>query len=149
MIIKNKGKFKTKVVGFISEKIAKENKIEEYVNKEIIQSTRLDIHTNKHANNFFSIDSYHNTLSNVDKIIEEPYYVEYDSNKQSLKYYGKVDQYVCVVVKMQNKRELYVSTFYPQSKEKIDKLNEELKQAIKEERYEDAAKLRDEIKKLC
>lgn len=31
---------------------------------------------------------------------------------------------------------------------KIDKLNIELKQAIKEERYEDAAKIRDEIKKL-
>ena len=32
--------------------------------------------------------------------------------------------------------------------DKIHKLNEELKQAIKEERYEDAAKIRDEIKKL-
>ena len=30
---------------------------------------------------------------------------------------------------------------------KIEKLNEELKQAIREERYEDAAKIRDEIKK--
>lgn len=33
-------------------------------------------------------------------------------------------------------------------KSKIEKLQEELKNAIKEERYEDAAKLRDEIKKL-
>ena len=31
---------------------------------------------------------------------------------------------------------------------KIDELKEDLKQAIKEERYEDAAKLRDEIKKI-
>ena len=31
---------------------------------------------------------------------------------------------------------------------KLQKLNKELKQAIKEERYEDAAKIRDEIKKL-
>ena len=31
---------------------------------------------------------------------------------------------------------------------KIDKLKADLKQAIKEEKYEDAAKLRDEIKKL-
>lgn len=31
---------------------------------------------------------------------------------------------------------------------KIDKLNKDLKKAIKEERYEDAAKIRDEIKKL-
>lgn len=32
---------------------------------------------------------------------------------------------------------------------KIEKLNAELKQAIKEERYEDAAKIRDEIKKMA
>ena len=31
---------------------------------------------------------------------------------------------------------------------KVDELKEELKQAIKEERYEEAAKLRDEIKNL-
>lgn len=30
----------------------------------------------------------------------------------------------------------------------VDKLQEDLKKAIKEERYEDAAKIRDEIKKL-
>lgn len=32
--------------------------------------------------------------------------------------------------------------------EKIDKLNKELKQAIKDERYEDAAKIRDQIKDI-
>ena len=32
---------------------------------------------------------------------------------------------------------------------KLKKLNDDLKQAIKEERYEDAAKIRDEIKWLC
>ncbi len=35
-----------------------------------------------------------------------------------------------------------------EEKNKIEELKEELKQSIKEERYEDAAKLRDEIKKL-
>lgn len=35
-----------------------------------------------------------------------------------------------------------------EKQEKIDKLNEELKQAIAEERYEDAAKIRDELKKI-
>ena len=34
------------------------------------------------------------------------------------------------------------------SENKLDKLKEDLKNAIKEERYEDAAKLRDEIKKM-
>lgn len=121
---KHKKKYKTKIVGYIDEKVAKENNIEEYANKEILQSTKLDIHTNKHADNFFSIDSYHNTLINIDKIIKKPYYVEYDKAKESLKYYGKIDQYVCIIVKIKDKRELYVSTFYPQSKEKIDKLKD-------------------------
>ena len=31
---------------------------------------------------------------------------------------------------------------------KVDKLKEDLKNAIKEERYEDAAKIRDELKKI-
>lgn len=35
-----------------------------------------------------------------------------------------------------------------EKQEKIDKLNKDLQQAIKEERYEDAAKYRDEIKKI-
>lgn len=35
-----------------------------------------------------------------------------------------------------------------EKQEKIDKLNKDLQKAIKEERYEDAAKIRDEIKKI-
>lgn len=112
----------TKIVGYVDKKIAYDNNIIEYAEKDIVQSTKLDIHTNKYAADFFSIDSYHNTLININEIIKNPYYVEYDSKKDSLKYYGKVDQYVCVIVKIKEKKELYISTFYPQSKEKIDKL---------------------------
>ena len=108
----------TKIVGYVDKKIAYDNNIIEYAEKDIVQSTKLD----KHAADFFSIDSYHNTLININEIIKNPYYVEYDSKKDSLKYYGKVDQYVCVIVKIKEKKELYISTFYPQSKEKIDKL---------------------------
>ncbi len=110
-----------KIVGTISEDIANSNGIPQYANKDIVQSLKLDIHTNKHANDFFSIDSYHETLINIDKVIKKPYYVEYDEKKNSLKYYGRTNQYVCVVVKL-DKKEIYVSTFYPQNKEKIDKI---------------------------
>ncbi len=115
-----------KIVGTISEAIAESNGIPQYANKDILQSVKLDIHTNKHANDFFSIDSYHSTLINIDKVIEKPYYVEYDSKKNSLKYYGKTDQYVCIIVKL-DKKAIYVSTFYPQSKAKIDKLKKCIK----------------------
>lgn len=40
------------------------------------------------------------------------------------------------------------STKVEEKKSELDKLEEDLKSAIKEERYEDAAKIRDEIKKL-
>ena len=36
----------------------------------------------------------------------------------------------------------------PKEENEIDKKKKELKEAIKEERYEDAAKLRDEIKNI-
>lgn len=120
MTKKNK-KFTAKIVGQISEEIATENNISEFANVEIVQSTKLDIHTNKHASEFFSIDSYYKTLMNINEIINNPYYIEYDEKKQSLKYYGKIEQYVCVVVKL-DKKGPFVSTIYPQGKAKIDKL---------------------------
>ncbi len=58
---------------------------------------------------------------NINEIINNPYYIEYDEKKQSLKYYGKIEQYVCVVVKL-DKKGPFVSTVYPQGKTKIDKL---------------------------
>lgn len=87
---KNKKK-NNKIVGYISDKVSNAFDLKKYINKEITQSTKLDIHTNKHANDFFSIDSYHNTLINIDKILANSYHVEYDSNKKSLKYYGNID----------------------------------------------------------
>ena len=118
---KSKRNYTLKKVGIITKNIANRYNIHEHINKHIVQSSKLDIHTNKHANQFFSIDSYHNTLLNTGKIINHPYYVEYDNKKQALKFYGKVDQYVCIIVKF-NKREDFISTIYPQSKKKIDKM---------------------------
>ena len=111
----------SKIIGYLDENTIERFNIEKVFPKEIVQSNKLDIHTNKHANDFITLDSYHNTLMNIDKIISSPYYVEYDKKRNSLKYYGKVDQYVCVVVRL-DKKEYFVSTFYPLNKKKIDKL---------------------------
>ena len=61
-------------------------------------------------------------MSNIDKVISEPYFIFYDKEKQSLRYYKLLDEYVCVIVKLSNKRHLYVYTVYPVSKDKIQKL---------------------------
>ena len=70
--------FTSKIIGYLDENIRKHFNIEKSSSKEIVQSNKLDIHTNKHANDFITLDSYHNTLMNIDKIISSRYYVEYD-----------------------------------------------------------------------
>ncbi|MCI9178285.1 MAG: hypothetical protein HFJ28_07085 [Clostridia bacterium] len=53
------------------------------------------------------------------------------------------------VTKLEEKVETKKKGCENNKEERVQKLNSELKQAIKEERYEDAAKIRDEIKRLC
>lgn len=86
-----------------------------------MQSLKLIYHVNKHVNDFISVDSFNDTLANVDKVISSPYYVYYDPIKNSLRYYKKIDEYVCVVVNILNDYS-FISTIYPVNKKMIDKL---------------------------
>lgn len=61
----------------------------------------------------------------------------------STKHIGRRSKYV-----KQNETEKVNEEKVQKEESKLDKKKKELKQAIKDERYEDAAKLRDEIKKL-
>ena len=63
----------SKIIGYLDENTIERFNIEKVFPKEIVQSNKLDIHTNKHANDFITLDSYHNTLMNIDKIISSPY----------------------------------------------------------------------------
>ncbi len=117
-------KYKTKEIGKITDSVSKKCDIEQYTNFLIVQSLGLPYHTSKHANDFHTVDNYNQTLSNIEKIIEQPYYVEYDKNRNSIKYYGKIEQYTCIVVNILENH-AYVSTMYPISKKKIDKMKEE------------------------
>lgn len=113
------GKSKTKTIGVIDKKHIKKYNLK-LSNNKIIQSLGLVYHTNKHINDFHSVDSFNNTLQNLNKIVNKPYYIEYDSIKNSLKYYGKLTEYVCVVINITDTVN-FVSTFYPVGKNKIDK----------------------------
>lgn len=117
----SKTKCKTKIVGKINSKFCKDNNITNYSNMKIVQSFGLVKHVQKHINDFTDVNSYNLTMSSLDKIINKPYFVSYDSVKNSIKYYGQVKQYVCIVVNLTN-TEAYISTFYPVNKKTIDKL---------------------------
>ncbi len=67
-------------------------------------------------------------MNNIDKIISKPYFVYFDKSKNSLRYYKYIDGYVCAIVKLTKKRELYVATVYPINKNKIDRLKQQDKE---------------------
>lgn len=125
----------TKVVGKISHEIAKKYDLYDYENRNIVQSLDLYAHIQKHISEFKSIDSYNNSVFNVDKIINNPYFVYYDSSRNSLQYYKEIDEFTCVVVKLniRKNKDIYVSTIYPVNKLKIEKLKR--KQLIEKYTY--------------
>lgn len=112
-----------KIVGKINDDIIDKYKLYDYKNKDIIQSLDLYVHVNKHVLEFFNVDSYNHTMSNIDLIIKEPLFVYYDKNRNSLLYFKEIDENVCVVVKLtlRKNKDCYVATVYPISKNKINK----------------------------
>lgn len=115
-----------KIVGKISDEVVEKYKLYDYRNKEIIQSLDLYIHVAKHAKEFESVDSFNHTLSSIPEIILKPYFVYYDSSRNSLLYFKELDENVCIVVKLnlRKNKDSYVATVYPISKTKIDKYKE-------------------------
>ena len=113
-----------KVVGRISQEIAKRYNLKDYEHQIIVQSTGLYKHTYKHIEEFTSIDSYNYALSNINKIIKNPMFVYYDQRRKSLLYFGKYKDEICVVVKLRLKSngDNYVATIYPVNQSKINRL---------------------------
>ena len=120
-----KGRIK-KVVGKISDEIIEKYNLYEYRNEEIIQSIDLYQHIQKHIPEFTSIDSYNHTISNIPEIISNPLFVYYDNERNSLLYFKRIDENVCVVVKLnlRKNKDTYISTIYPLSENKILKYKE-------------------------
>ena len=108
------------IVGKITKSFCKKYRIK-YKDFKIIQPLDLVYHTQKHLKEFRNIENYTNILKNVPKVINSPYFVYYDAIKNSIYFYKKMFQYVCVVVNILDSY-AYVSTIYPVSKKNIDKL---------------------------
>lgn len=112
-----------KIVGKISDEVADRYNLDEYRNQDIVQSLDLYLHIAKHTKEFKSVDSYNNTIHNIPHIIKKPLFVYYDSDRNSLLYFKELDEEVCIVVKLnlRKNKDNYVSTVYPVSKNKIQK----------------------------
>ena len=84
------------------------------------------MHISKHIKEFISIDGYNYTISNISKIIKIPDFVYYNKNKNSLLYFKKLYENICVVVKLnlRKNKDIYVASVYPVNKRKIEKLKE-------------------------
>ena len=115
-----------KIVGHISSEIANRYNLYEYEGKEIVQSLDLYSHIEKHINEFKTVDNYNCAVSNIDLIIREPDVVCYEKIRNSLLYFKKLSESVCVVVKLTLKKgkDNYVATIYPVSYRKIEKMIE-------------------------
>lgn len=87
----------------------------------IEQSLGLMYHVQKHMNDFNSVDSFNFTLLNISQVISKPLAMQYDPVKKSIKYYKKLQEYVCVVVNLTDDT-AFVATLYPVSKKTIDKI---------------------------
>ncbi len=115
-----------KKVGTISDEVVERYKLYEYRNANIMQPLSLYIHIAKHVKEFLSVDSFNNTIANIPQIIKEPSFVYHDSNRKSLLYFKEIDETVCVVVKLnlRKNKNPYVATIYPVNERKIKKLKE-------------------------
>ena len=97
-----------------------------YIGNIIVQSLDLYAHIQKHLKDFESVDSFNNAVMSIPTIIDNPEVVYYDKNRKSLLYYKKIDENVCVVVKLnlRNNKDCYVSSIYPVNEYKIQKMIE-------------------------
>lgn len=114
-------KYKTKEVGILDKSFCKKYGLKDCINFKIVQLLGLIYHAQKHMNDFVSVDSFNITMLKIGTIISSPYFVFYDSSKNFLRYYKKLEEYVCVVVNITS-TEAFVSTVYPVNKKTIDKL---------------------------
>lgn len=115
---KKKGFYKN--IGRLSKEVINEYSLDELECVDIVQDLGVYVHIDKHAVEFQSVDNYNEAINNIPNVIAEPEFAVYNRKNNSIEHYKKLSENVCVVVKITDDNELYVSSLYP----------------VKEERYE-------------
>ena len=78
-------------------------------------------HATKHSEEFTNEEGFQKSINSIADILLEPYFMYYDEVKKSIKYYKKIDQFVCVVVNILT-HNAFVATIYPVNQKSIEKL---------------------------
>ena len=109
-----------RILGKVAKEIAIENGISEYANKKIVLYENDRKHCEKHIADFGDKKTFHYVMDNLEYIIDEPDYVFYVKNKQTLEYYKTFGTDVTVRVKVAPGNELKVKTVFPVNPTKIE-----------------------------
>ncbi len=115
-----------KEVGYITQDVVDKYGLYEYNKKPIVRSLDLYAHIEKHKEDFQSKESFYYSVDNIDLIIQNPDFVYYEKDRNSLLYLKKLYENICVVVKLKlrDNKNSYVASIYPISEYKIQKLIE-------------------------
>lgn len=110
----------SKIVGNINKKVCDDLHLKEQLGKPIKMAPTLLEHIAKHSVEYENVDSCLYTLSNISDILNNPDYIYYNETNKSIEYYKFLKEYVSVVVKVTNKKSLFIASIYPVKKAKID-----------------------------
>lgn len=110
----------SKIIGYVSKKVCDDLNLEEQIGKSIKMTAPLLEHIAKHSEEYESVESCLYTISNVSDIINDPDYIYFNNKNNSIEFYKYLKEYVSVVVKVTNKKNLYIASIYPVKKSKID-----------------------------
>lgn len=133
---KRKETEKYKYLGVVSKEITDYWKIEEHANKPIlVYENRVQHVKEKHLKDFGSIEKILKVYDKLPLIINKPDYVYYNKNTKGLEYYKRLQDNVCVVVRVNNGKALKVKSWYPANSSKLkNRKLKELKYLLEESR---------------
>ena len=109
-----------KLVGTLKEEIAEYWNITEHKNKPILVYNDRKQHViDSHMQDFGSIEEIEKIYNNLNNIIKTPDYVFYNKVANGLEYYKKIDNNICVAVRINTGNVLKIKSWYPASSTKI------------------------------
>lgn len=109
-------------VGFITDEIIECCNLQNFnINRNIVKSKGLYKHILKHKSQYLSSYNMEYSIEHICEILNDPIFVFFNSKNFSLEYYGFLKENVCVIVKLQTKKNChsYIASIYPVTSTKI------------------------------